>query len=454
MKITVLGGSPKGMNSITLKYVQYLEKRNPQHEFSYHPVAGRISVLEEKPEELEGVLREAAASDLVVWAFPLYYLLCCSQYKRFIELVFERHPDALREVPAAAVVTSIKFYDSTALNYIREIFQELGMPFCGEFSAYGSDLFREKERERLESFFRTVEGRIAEKRFLSSETIPTSRETIQYTPGTGQPLKVQGKWMVVTDMKEAGENLKNMVRKLVETAGGTPEVVDLGDIDFKPCSGCCRCGPDNECMYGEDAYVMFHRYGLRKADVLIFAGEVKDRYLSSKWKKFFDRSFYMGHTPSLKGKQIGFLITGDLASNHNLQEILRSWCEFQKLSPGGFIGDQADSSEEVDVMIEDLVWNLENGRRSGYMPPETYRHVGGMKIFRDFVWGPMRPLFQADHRYYRKNGIYDFPQKDLRTRLKNMFLPWLLRIPPIKKRVLRDLPKMMTQSFDRIIQGG
>jgi hypothetical protein len=72
-----------------------------------------------------------------------------------------------------------------------------------------------------------------------------------------------------------------------------------------------------------------------------------------------------------------------------------------------------------------------------------------MKIFRDSIWGPMRPLFQAHHRYNRKNGLYDFPQKRPGIWLMNLFLPWLLRIPPVK--ALRNLPKMMTARFGKVV---
>jgi multimeric flavodoxin WrbA len=53
----------------------------------------------------------------VLWAFPLYYLLVASQYKRFIELIFENNSTAAFKGKYAAVLTtSINFYDHTAHN--------------------------------------------------------------------------------------------------------------------------------------------------------------------------------------------------------------------------------------------------------------------------------------------------------------------------------------------------
>ena len=33
-----------------------------------------------------------------------------------------------------------------------------------------------------------------------------------------------------------------------------------------------------------------------------------------------------------------------------------------------------------------------------------------MKIFRDLIW-QMQGLMKADHKFYKKHGQYDFPQK-------------------------------------------
>ena len=46
MNILVINGSPKGENSITLQTVRYLEKLNPQHEFTVLDVGMKIRSLE------------------------------------------------------------------------------------------------------------------------------------------------------------------------------------------------------------------------------------------------------------------------------------------------------------------------------------------------------------------------------------------------------------------------
>ena len=451
MKIAILNGSPKGMNSVTMQYMKYLENRFSEHSFSYLTVAGRIGVLERRPEELARVIEEVRTSDLVFWAFPLYYMLCCSQYKRFIELLYEEGRDSFRGIPAAALTTSIKFYDHTAHNYIREVCRDLGMPFCGGYSAESSDLFKEEERQRLKGFFESVTERVETRRFYQEPIGIADSEPLEYCPGGADPVATEGKWLVLADLKGSGHNLRNMVNRFMGASGNRAELVDISRIDFKPCTGCCRCGPDNICTFGDDNFVKLHRDRVMKADVILIAGEIRDRYLSSTWKRFFDRSFYMGHTPSLKGKQAGFLISGSLSSRQNLKEILVSWAEFQGVGMADIVTDETPSSEDLDMAIDSLVASLERNRARGYFPPDTFRHVGGMKLFRDYIWGELRPLFQADHRYYRKNGLYDFPQNSFRTRIINLILPPILKLPPVKRKMLQKMPGAMTMRFRKIV---
>ena len=85
MKVIVLNGSPKGELSVTMQYVHYLQKVFPENEFRFIAVAQKIKKLEADKNAFLQVIGEIATADAVLWAFPLYYLLVASQYKRFIE---------------------------------------------------------------------------------------------------------------------------------------------------------------------------------------------------------------------------------------------------------------------------------------------------------------------------------------------------------------------------------
>ena len=105
--------------------------------------------MEDDKQAFQAVLDAVAASDGVLWAFPLYYHLVHGNYKRFIELLFAEGGGAFRNKYTAVLTTSIHFFDHTAHNYLNGICDDLGMKFVGSYSAAMGDLLKEEERDRL-----------------------------------------------------------------------------------------------------------------------------------------------------------------------------------------------------------------------------------------------------------------------------------------------------------------
>ena len=145
MKIAVLNGSPKGKLSATLQYVNFIQKKFPHHELKIFHIASTIKKIEKDEKIFQEIMDDVRSSEGVLWAFPLYYLLVSSQYKRFIELLWEKKGgDAFKDKYAALLTTSIHFFDHTAHNYMRAICEDLDMKFVGLFSAEMFDLLRER----------------------------------------------------------------------------------------------------------------------------------------------------------------------------------------------------------------------------------------------------------------------------------------------------------------------
>ena len=90
MKIAVLNGSPKGDISATMQHILYIKKKFPQHEYKFLNVAQQIKILEKNEGKFNSVIEEIKSADGVIWGFPLYVMLVPAQYKRFIELIYER----------------------------------------------------------------------------------------------------------------------------------------------------------------------------------------------------------------------------------------------------------------------------------------------------------------------------------------------------------------------------
>ncbi|MCL6457395.1 MAG: NAD(P)H-dependent oxidoreductase [Gorillibacterium sp.] len=454
MKITILNGSPKGDLSVTLQYVKYIEKKFPQHEFTTVHVASTIKKLEKQTEAFDEVIETVAKSDGVIWAFPLYVFLVHANYKRFIELIGERGAqEAFKDKYTALLATSIHFFDHTALNYMQGTCDDLHMRVTDYFSADMDDLMKANERARLLTFADHLFTSITEKRLtlrVYQPIVPTIRD---YTPAhIESSLDDQGQRIViVADTLDLEQNLGRMVerfRKLTQA-----DVIDISALDIKGgCTGCIKCGFDNHCMYGDHDEMERTYRRIAEYDIIVFAGAIRDRYLSAQWKTFVDRRFFKTHQPQFPGKQLGYLISGPLGQLDNLREILLASAQLDRANLAGILTDEYETSTEIDQQIEAFAGNLIDCSSKHYIRPQTFLGLGGMKIFRDDVWGRLRFVFQADHRYYKKQGLYDFPQKEYRIRAKSLFLILLTKIPVVKKSIQKDLKIHMIGAHQKVLR--
>ena len=454
MNIVVLNGSPKGKVSVTMQYVAYLQKKFPAHAFEVLDVAWEVHRLERDQGSWESLEGRLGAAQLVLWAFPVYCLLVASQYKRFIELLVERRSErVLAGKPTAALSTSVHYYDHTAHEYVHAVSEDLGLTYLGFHSAGMMDLTRPEERLRLERFAEHLFAAV-ERPTPVPRTHPSLRwPAVRYSPGAQRPGIDQGdrKVVIVTDADGSSPNLEAMTERLRRSFAGPVEVVNLHEVDTRGgCLGCLKCGYDNRCAY-TDGFVEFFKTKLVPADVIVVAGAVRDRYLSSKWKQFFDRSFFNGHVPSLAGKQLGFLVAGPLAQLPHLRQALTAWSDIGECH-AHFLTDEVDDSVALDALLEALARRLVECSLAAYMPPRTFLAVGGHKVLRDNIYGLLRLPFQADCRYYEAHGRFDFPQKDYPTRLRNAYLVPLTWIPALRRRLFADVKQKMVEPFETVLR--
>ncbi len=457
MKIAVLNGSPKGDVSVTMQYVNYLQKKFTNHEFVIHNAAQRIRKLEKDEKAFWAIMDDIVAADLVLWAFPLYYCLVCSQYKRFIELIFERGAQAcFRGKYAAGLSTSIHFFDHTAHNYIHSISDDLEMRYAGFYSAAMYDLLKKEERQRLVAFMEDLQAVVGRQAPTMKYFPPLEYSGFRYVPGSALQASnppESKKVLIVTDerpQRPEDENLRAMVRAFGSCFRSGAEIVNLSEIDIGGgCLGCIKCGYDNKCSWlGKDGFHEFFESKVKTADAVIVAGAIRDRYLSSRWKMFFDRSFYNTHMPIFEGKQFGFLISGPFSQIPNMREILNGTAEYENANIAGIVTDEPGDSAVVDKLLEELARRICGLVSHNYISPKTFLGVSAKKLFRDEIWGPLRFAFRADHIYYKKHGMYDFPQKDYRARLRSFVMGTLMKIPSIRK----DIQKRWTQEMIKPLQ--
>src|SRR5574340_1721281 len=185
MKIAVLNGSPKGETSVTVQYVRFLRKSFPRHEFTLLNVCQDIKRLEGDEGALGEVLATLEAADGLLWATPVYVMLVPGPYKRFIALLLEHNARAplLRGKYAAALTTSVRFFDHTAHDYLSALSDDLDMRFVGSYSAEMYDLLKVEEQQRLalfgEQFLRAIETRAQ----AAPRHRPIEHRPFDYAPG-------------------------------------------------------------------------------------------------------------------------------------------------------------------------------------------------------------------------------------------------------------------------------
>jgi multimeric flavodoxin WrbA len=456
MKIAVLNGSPKGQISVTMQYVHFLQQKFPDTEFKIFDIALKIKKLEKEKKDFQEIIGEISASDAVLWAFPLYLFLVCSQYKRFIELIFERdETSAFLGKPAASLTTSINFFDHAAHNYINAICDDLKMKYFGPYSAEMSDMHKSRERQRLKTFGELFIKAIKEGTPSIKNYKPLIAQETVYEPAKLMPVETNGKKvLIVVDDMSKSPNLRKMVENLQKTFSPAAEVVQLKDVDIKGgCLGCMQCGIDNVCVYeGKDGFIDFFNQKIKTADILFFAGSIHDRYLSSLWKCFFDRSFFNGHIPVLRDKQIGYVISGPFSQLYNLREILEAHVGMQHSNLVGFVSDDMGSAAEINTALQIVASNAVMYSKLAYIKPRTFYQVAGTKLFRDAVWSRLRPVFQADHKYYKKHGFYNFPQKNYKWRLINSSIVLLTKIPFMRREFMKRMKVEMIRPFTNVLK--
>jgi multimeric flavodoxin WrbA len=458
MKITVLNGSPKGESSITLQCVNFIRKKFPQHKFKVFHVAKDIKKLQKDVAYFESVIDEITGSDGVLWAFGLWVLVVSAQYMRFIELISERSAkDAFKNKYTAALSTSIHYFDHIAHNYIRSVAEDLEMKYTDVLSLDLVDLRKEDQRNNIivfaQDFFNSIQSKSATSRLFK----PLTYSTFDYqpSPANNKVNPKDKKIIVLKDTSNGNSNLEHMVNRFVQSfhPEDNVEVVQLDDIDMKGgCLGCMRCGYDNNCQY-KDGFADFYNEHVRTSDIIVFAGSVKGRFVSSTWKTFDDRTFFWNHTPSLIRKQIGYIISGPLSQTPNLIQYLEASSHARQDSNHvDIITDESGDSLILDNLLQNFAERLIRFSEQDYIKPKNFLGVGGHKIFRDDIWGRLRMIWQADHRHFKEHGKYDFPQKNYGIRIATAIMMLLTKLPTFRKKFYGNLRDMPIKRMKRLIE--
>lgn len=419
MKIAVINGSPKGKYSITLQTVLYLQRKFPEHTFEVLHAGQKIKALEKDFSSAKQLMESA---DAVLFSYPVYTFLAPSQLHRFIALAKENGV-CLQGKYATQISTSKHFYDVTAHKYIEENALDLGMGYIRGLSADMEDLLSEKGQKEAEQFFERFLWAVKEDICVRKTEPPKEYKFVETTVPQAvneQPLANKD-IVILTDNTDASSNLSRMITRLRMRLPFESRIVNIAEYPLAGgCLGCFRCAVSEKCVY-KDGFDSFLRENIQKADAIVYAFTVSDHSMGARFKMYDDRNFCNGHRTVTVGMPIGYLVSGPYSAEHNLATVIEARSE----TGGNFLAGVATDEENPDLQVDQLAKSLTFALETGHTAPRNFWGVGGMKIFRDLIY-QMRGMMRADHKFYKKQGIYDFPQKKQLTSLKMYLVGMLL----------------------------
>jgi len=441
MRILVLNGSPKGSYSITLQTVNYLQLKFPEHTFDIFHVGQKIKQLEKDFTPAAEALEKA---ELLLFSYPVYTFIAPCQLHRFIELVKENGVDLTGKF-ATQLSTSKHFYDITAHRYIQDNCGDLGLKYIRGLSADMDDLTKEKGQKEAEDFFRYVLWSVEQDSFEPVSAISTSPKHCPVTVPVCEEDK-QGDVVIVTDCEEDNAQLAAMIDRFRAVMPRKTRVENIREYPMKGgCLGCFNCAVSGKCIY-KDGFDEYLRGKIQTAESIVYAFSVKDHSMGARFKMYDDRNFCNGHRTVTIGMPVGYLISGNLAEEANLQTVIEARAQVGSNFLAGVATDEQNPDAQIDLLAKRLCYALENK----YVPPQNFYGIGGMKVFRDLIW-LMQGMMRADHKFYKSHGQYDFPQKQWPRMLAMYAVGAMLANPKLKAKMGNAMNEGMIAPYKKVL---
>jgi len=445
MKVLVLNGSPKGEYSITIQTVLYLKELYSEHEFEILNVGQKIRAFEKNFTEASSKIMSA---DCLLFSYPVYTFLVPAQLHRFIELMKENNINVSGKY-FTQITTSKHFYDVTAHRFISDNCVDMGMKYVRGLSSDMTDLLTEKGRKEAAAFWDHfvfyVQNGFSEQDFLSINKdsfipVPVTR------PEELETCEKAGDVVIVTDLSPDDNQLKTMIERFRIKLPYATRVVNIHEFVFHGgCLGCFKCAATGKCVY-KDGFDSYLRNNIQTGDAIIYAFSIKDHSMGSIFKMYDDRQFCNGHRTVTMGRPAGYIISGKFSTEINLQMVIEGRIQVGGNVPVGIATDEKDPDKEIDMLAANVAYALEHK----YSQPSNFYGVGGMKIFRDLIY-EMRGMMRADHKFFKKHGQYDFPQKRKSNTIKMYLVGALMKSSKIQAKMGNKMNEGMIMPYRNVL---
>lgn len=480
----IVNGSPKGEFSLTLQHSLYMLGQVQGVEWKVLQVGKDLTEMNIEPSWLEAALADVEGSDAIIWNTPVYTMLVPWQLMRFFQLIKEAGKNAVFSGKyATSMMTCFHYYDHLAEQYLRGMCEDRGMLFVEGRTADNEDMLKPEHRASMrffmQDFVQTCRNRLpVERRFMPLPEAPSPRFTPTSISSNSEPLKTEPsnadssnsepsafqiiktmpkqkglRTVLLTDEVHQGGNLSRMIDVFLDAYPHEVEVININDYPYEAaCHGCLRCELVGECDR-KDGFQDFYLKLVNTCDVLIFGMNTEERFLKPIWKLFIDRTFSNGHRTSMMGKHTAYLVAGPLRSLPGVRQFLDGKDNVGRENAICIISDEYEDSRYLESLLRQSATRLSEAALAKYQKSINFLGWGGIKIFRDLIYG-MRGVVGDDHRFYKQNGLYDFPQNDWRKQLFNLTMGLAFKSKAVRIQAYERMPAMYIKLHKAIVDAG
>lgn len=456
-KMVIINASPKGEYSLTLQYARYLMMHEKDVVWEVLHVGEELTDTDFDHTWFHASLDLIEQCEAVLWATPVYTMLVPYQLLRFLQLIEQEGRASLFVGKyATSIMSCFHYYDHLAQHWLQATCEDLGMHFMEGLSVDDKDLmnptYRQSLRFFMEEFHHTCLHRLP--------VIRQSKDLVEdFVPFKPQPSASQGekrgdlRTVLLTDEVGGEGNLSAMIKVFLAAYPNQVEVVDINTFPYEgACQGCLRCELVGECDR-KDGFQAFYQNLVNSCDVLVHAMNLEGRYLKPVWKLFLDRTFSNGHRTSMMGKHTCYLVSGPLDQLPYVRQFLEGKDMVGRENSVGVISDDLCIDQQLEALIAETALRLDRSARAHFQKGANFLGIGGMKIFRDLIYG-MRGVVRDDHRFYKQRKLYDFPQRRLGNQLFNLFMGFAFVLKPVRLEAYKRMKPLYIAKQKQLVDSG
>lgn len=441
MNVLVINGSPRTDNSLTLQTVLFLQKKFCDDKFTFLNLATHLNALEIDFDECAKMIYDA---DLLLFSYPVYFGSVTSHLYRFIELL-KANRLFLGAKFFTQITSSQKYMDFTAHAFIQQNCQDLKMKCIKGFSSFSDSILKEEGQKQALEFFNFVKYSVQNGIYESSVTLQKNYCGVKVFVPYKQVDRLPGKICLLTDCSSTDIQLRSMIDRFRSQSQYSVEVYNLNEQDIKGgCKGCLKCTKNSRCVYKDGFLELYKNLSISNAVVLAFT--IKNHSIPYQIKKYIDRQFVFGFRNLTRGLPAAFLVAGPLDDEPYLKIWLTSHADSQGLNLMGIATDQRTPDFEIDTIVKKMTYSIQNR----YQESRNFFQTAGEKIYRDYIF-LNKGFFPADHKYFKKNKIYDFADRHLFKSIKTSLKSFFVHLPLLKKKLLPRLSENILKPYKKLL---